>query len=106
VAGQLRGAAFVRGDLFLNVLRVQKMQALGEAGVLAAFAFAGTGAVRTAEDLEEVTAGVVAVVRQRDGARASRLPFEPRLAARHGVDGVEEHFGGQTFGVVTGEIPL
>ena len=47
---------------------------LREAGFLGALAFAGARGFRPAEDGEEIGAGVEAVVRQRDGARARRQP--------------------------------
>src|SRR5438094_1918453 len=41
VGGQTRGDAFVVGQFLLNLLGVEQMQALRQAGVLRAFAFAG-----------------------------------------------------------------
>jgi len=82
------------------------VQALGEAGVLRAFAGAGAGGIGPAEDLEEVAAGVVAVVRQLHGPGAGGEVGPVGLGLGDGVDGVEEDFGAEALGVVAGEVLL
>ena len=66
VGGQLGGPPRRAGDFVLHFAAVEQVQALGEVGVLRAFAFAGRVALRLPEDLQEIRA------RRSDREAASR----------------------------------
>src|SRR5207244_13545467 len=104
VCGELRGAAGVGRELFLNVLRIEQVQALREAGFLGALAFARARRLGPAEDDEEIGTAVEAVVRQRNRARARWQAGKTARCVRQLVDGVEEHLGGKTPWVVARKI--
>jgi len=76
VRREQRRAAFVVRQFFLNVFRIQKMEALSETGVLRALAFARARHLGPAKHGQEIGTRVETVVRQLNGARADRQAVE------------------------------
>ncbi len=71
IGGQAGCAGLAGRQLFVNVRRVKKMQALGKIGVFGSFALACAGVVGPAEEGKKVGLRIETIVWQLDRARTS-----------------------------------
>ena len=92
VSAELRGVAFIRGDLFLKVLRVQQMQTLGQTGALRAFALAGGRSFRPAKNGQKIRAGVESIVRKLQRPNSGGQPVKFGLRFEDLIHRIEQDF--------------
>ena len=90
----------------MDILGIDQVQTLGKTGISRALALAGTGIVRAAENGEEITAVVVAVVRKHGRPGAGRQSAEARPDLGQIVNRVEQNLRLKTLRVMTGKVVL